>query len=326
MLFNNESAVVPEVGTSAISEHELNLTGGLTHAYEIECAFNEMMESIGISELRYYNEAKGDLSKTEGGKVKIGEKIKAFLAMIVRKVEEIFNRAIATLGKLEVAAFLKVFGKKLDLKAEDFKSFKFKKKIAVSGSSIISDLHNATTENASGGIVGDSYGYKKSLVGKDCPDMKTFSAALKEKFYVKDSDIKEEDLKFADFTEAKKNLNDYKSWVSDLVSEKKKVVKSIKSCIKDDTAATGIEDAKDSLTVLTVYLSVGLGALVGLMRQSKAVCARALAAAKKGSKDKKEEPAAENKADAKKEAAVGPEPGKDRIQEMSELFAQVQIL
>lgn len=329
MLFNNESAAVisEEVVTSEISKYELGLNGGLMHVYEIESAFNEMMESIGISELRYYVESDGgDVSQTENGKAKIGAKIKAFIDMVVRKIEEIFNRAVAQLGKLECAAFLKAFKKKLDLKQEDFKSFKFKKRIGLGGGSEIANAIGRVGGGAEAIGKGDFIGYMSKLAGKKCENTKDFSAALKEKFYIKDA--KEEELEYADFSLAKKNLGEYKSWTSTLMKSKKELIKDIKQAIKDKETATDIADAKNSITALTLYVSVALGALLSIMKESKAICTRALAAAKKadkkGENDKAEEPKEEKK-DAKTESA-GPEPGSDNVKAMAELFAQVEIL
>lgn len=339
MLFNNESAILNEEYTSEISQYELGATGGLMHAYEIECAFNEMMESIGIDELRYYTEAKpielknADLSKDPTGNKGIVDKIASFVRMIIQKVQELFNRAVAAFGKLQADKFVQKYGKRIQAlvagnSKQEFKPFKMKSKLSFTN---IDRAGAVLSEYKESKDVVDPDSLRGQYVGKNKCSAKEFPAALRNKIYGGET-VK--NINAEDVAAAYNSIKDYKKSINEINKARAKTVSAFKkkaeSFKKKIAKASGKDDAeaklkanefayfKENYSIEIQFLSISLRAAYDLMQFNKAVCLKALSEAKL--KETKKE---ENKPEAPKTESYtfGPEPGS-----VSELFAQVEIL
>jgi hypothetical protein len=106
----NESAVKP-------SPYEPGLSGALMHVYESECNWNAIMKSVGISELRYYNETGKDLFLNEAGAFGgFLEKVKKFFVAIKEKIVSLFKKFVAFISSKTMKA--KDFSKKYAAEAK----------------------------------------------------------------------------------------------------------------------------------------------------------------------------------------------------------------
>jgi hypothetical protein len=350
MLFNNESAILNEEYTSEISQYELGATGGLMHAYEIECAFNEMMESIGIDELKYYTEAKpielknADLSKDPTGNKGIVDKIAGFVRMIIQKVQELFNRAVAAFGKIQADKFIQKYGKRIqalvgEKSKMEFKPFKMKCKLNltnVNRAAKVEEL-SKTLPAITGNII-DPDSLRGQYVGKQSCSAKEFPTALRNKLYGGET-VKDINAEFV--AEAYSVIKDYKKSINELNKERVKTVnafkkraeafkKKAKSSANDAEAklkANEFAYFKENYSIDIQRLSILLRVTYDGMQFCKAVCLKALSEAKVKEGAKPDEKKKGNKPEAGAEApqaesySFGPEPGS-----VSELFAQVEIL
>jgi hypothetical protein len=82
--------------TSKVSPYEPGLSGALMHVYESQCNWNAIVKSVGISELKYYNETGKDLFVNEAGAFGgFLEKVKAFFKAVKDKIVALFNKFVA---------------------------------------------------------------------------------------------------------------------------------------------------------------------------------------------------------------------------------------
>ena len=128
MIFNaNESY------TSSIKEspYEIGIDGALMHVYENECNYNALMKAVGISELRYYNATGGDLFVQEAGVFnKLIDTVKTFFTNIINKIKEMLVKFTNWISNLPDREFVKKYKdriKGINLTNFEFKGFPFPK-------------------------------------------------------------------------------------------------------------------------------------------------------------------------------------------------------
>lgn len=100
MIFNQNTTPAGDLRNIQESQYELGLEGALMHVYENECNYNAIIKSVGLSELRYYQETGKDLFVHEAGAFKgYVEKAKKFFQSVIEKIKAIFKKFAATMAK-----------------------------------------------------------------------------------------------------------------------------------------------------------------------------------------------------------------------------------
>jgi len=100
MIFNTD--VTPNNNLDAVKEskYDLGIAGALMHVYENECNYNAIVKSVGISELKYYQETGKDLFVNEAGAFKkFGSKVVAFFKAVIEKIKAIFKKFAAMMNQ-----------------------------------------------------------------------------------------------------------------------------------------------------------------------------------------------------------------------------------
>ena len=126
MIFNT-SASIYSLDNINESPYPLGAEGALMHIYENECNYNAIMKSVGISELRYYQETGGDLFVNEAGAFgSFIDKVKVFFKKVIEKIKSIFKKFHAAIGQfyMKDKDFIKKF--RVDIKGTDLAGFEFK--------------------------------------------------------------------------------------------------------------------------------------------------------------------------------------------------------
>lgn len=96
MIFNNNTS---STGAVKESKYELGLSGALMHVYENECNFNAIVKSVGLSELKYYQETGKDLFLNEAGAFSsFIAKVKEFFKKVLEKIKAIFHKFMAVIN------------------------------------------------------------------------------------------------------------------------------------------------------------------------------------------------------------------------------------
>lgn len=131
MIFNNEASF-SNTGYVGESKYPLGLEGALMHVYENECNYNAIMRSVGISELKYYQETGGDLFVQEAGALSgLFSKIIAFFKKVIEKIKSIFHKFVAVINQyvIDDNKFVKKYGTELNmrnLRDMEFHGYTFK--------------------------------------------------------------------------------------------------------------------------------------------------------------------------------------------------------
>lgn len=109
------------------SQYDLGIGGALMHVYENECNFNAMMKSVGLSEMRYYQETGGDLFVNEAGAMSgFIAKAKAFFQKVIEKIKQIFKKFMAVINQFTMSdkQFVKKYQK--DIMRKNITDMEFK--------------------------------------------------------------------------------------------------------------------------------------------------------------------------------------------------------
>lgn len=126
MIFNT-SASIYSLDNINESPYPLGAEGALMHIYENECNYNAIMKSVGISELRYYQETGGDLFVNEAGAFgSFIDKVKVFFKKVIEKIKSIFKKFSAVIGQFAMKdkTFVKKFSS--DVRNRRLDGFEFK--------------------------------------------------------------------------------------------------------------------------------------------------------------------------------------------------------
>lgn len=125
MIFNNRSSIYSMDGITE-SPYNLGLEGALMHVYENECNYNAIMKSVGVSELRYYQETGRDLFVHEAGAFSgFIDKIKLFFKKVIEKIKSIFAKFVAKINQftMDDKKFVKKY--RNDIMRKDTTDFEF---------------------------------------------------------------------------------------------------------------------------------------------------------------------------------------------------------
>ena len=103
---------------------------GLMYVYENECNYTNLMKSVGIAELKYYNETGKELFLNESGAFSnFIDKVVEFFKKVVEKIRSIFKKFFETIKTHQVKnqLFLKKYEKKLADKdsVDEFEGYDF---------------------------------------------------------------------------------------------------------------------------------------------------------------------------------------------------------
>ena len=127
MIFNNNTS---STGAVKESKYELGLSGALMHVYENECNFNAIVKSVGLSELKYYQETGKDLFLNEGGAFSsFIAKVKEFFKKVLEKIKAIFHKFMAVINSfvMKDKEFVKKYGNEIrrkDITDLEFNGYK----------------------------------------------------------------------------------------------------------------------------------------------------------------------------------------------------------
>ena len=100
MIFNTDVAPNNNLDAVKESKYDLGIAGALMHVYENECNYNAIVKSVGISELKYYQETGKDLFVNEAGAFKaFGNKVVAFFKAVIEKIKSIFKKFAAMMNQ-----------------------------------------------------------------------------------------------------------------------------------------------------------------------------------------------------------------------------------
>lgn len=105
MIFNSDGNIgSTNLAAVAESPYELGLKGALMHVYETECNYNAMMKSVGLSELKYYQETGKDLFMNEAGAFGgFIEKANTLFKKIIEKIKAIFKKFMAKVNSFTIS-------------------------------------------------------------------------------------------------------------------------------------------------------------------------------------------------------------------------------
>lgn len=127
MIFNNNTS---STGAVKESKYELGLSGALMHVYENECNFNAIVKSVGLSELKYYQETGKDLFLNEAGAFSsFIAKVKEFFKKVLEKIKAIFHKFMAVINSfvMKDKEFVKKYGNEIrrkDITDLEFNGYK----------------------------------------------------------------------------------------------------------------------------------------------------------------------------------------------------------
>lgn len=127
MIFNNNTS---STGAVKESKYELGLSGALMHVYENECNFNAIVKSVGLSELKYYQETGKDLFLNEAGAFSsFIAKVKEFFKKVLEKIKAIFHKFMVVINSfvMKDKEFVKKYGNEIrrkDITDLEFNGYK----------------------------------------------------------------------------------------------------------------------------------------------------------------------------------------------------------
>ena len=262
MIFNQNTTPVGGLSNIQESQYELGLEGALMHVYENECNYNAIIKSVGLSELRYYQETGKDLFVHEAGAFKgYVEKVKKFFQSVIEKIKAIFKKFVATMDRFKASD--KDFVKKYKdqvlrniANAKDFEvpAYTFDNldsyaedliKACGSSESLINEIGSSTyfgTGNAAKGTANlDSDGVEKAkeewrgtIAGKEgsALDSTEFRDELKSKCYGNDGDKTDVTITTAFMRTQFDYIENTKKAIDEADKAEKAIVKAIDKAIK----------------------------------------------------------------------------------------------
>lgn len=131
MIFDTNYSSTGDLSAVKESPYELGLSGALMHVYENECNYNAIMKSVGLSELKYYQETGKDLFLNEASAFSgFIDKVIAFFKAVIEKIKAIFKKFVAVIDQYHLSDkdFVKKYGDKLvrkNLADFEFEGYKF---------------------------------------------------------------------------------------------------------------------------------------------------------------------------------------------------------
>lgn len=322
MIFDTNVGSTANISAVKESPYEPGLSGALMHVYESQCNWNAIMKSVGISELKYYNETGKDLFVNEAGAFSgfLG-KIKAFFNAVKEKIVALFKKFVAFFQSKTMKS--KEFAKQYETEARkkaasmasdtsmnlckgllnnipDFSSvFKYNGYNMKSNAALMNDDTKMTSDeldNAKETLRGNCIGGKSM-------DSDEFREEVVKKFYGDDGKDKEDTdltsamvadsitfLKESDkaIKDAEKGQKDSTKAIDDLIKELEKLTND---AAKDKTTSDGrignlqdkIELAKVVSDCNTIAYGAYLDALKDKAKQSKAIVLKVLSSKKEES-------------------------------------------
>lgn len=249
-------------------------------AIEDFTVFTEGNKSYGLSASGYYDKkVKGnsaDLTVDPDQNKTLIDRIKGFLAKIIAKVNEIINRAIAAIGKIDAAAFVKEYESKV---ADQLKKYKlsphddvYESKInmtnliAISNNSTnyIKSMHDIHGDK----FISDPDIYRGSIIGKNKCSAQDFPKELKKLLYGEPEKItisdKTLETAFNGIKNYKKQIDainkSRKDIIADLKVKTDDIIKEIKT-LKNKGSQEDLQKKNNELKYLKEYYSITLTVL-----------------------------------------------------------------
>ena len=273
MILDTRSTTAANASLAGVQEskYELGLEGALMHVYESECNYNAIIKSVGISELKYYQETGKDLFVNEAGAFKgfLG-KVKAFFQAVIEKIKSIFKKFAATMNKylLSDKDFEKKYRKQVLDKLSGAKDFEVKGYTFDGLDDFIKSLKNkvgsvyqmqlgkinkigtdggADTYTSKGDLDADGIETAKdttrgSILGGEACDVEDFRKELKNKCYGNDGEKEDIKVDSAYMAAAFDRLKTAKSDIDNANEAQKKLTDEISKVIK---ALDGLGDKFD---------------------------------------------------------------------------------
>lgn len=104
MIFDSVNESATSLDNVKESPYGFGIKAALMCVYENECNYNALMKSVGISELKYYNETGKDLFLNEAGAFSgFLEKAKAFFKKVIEKIKSIFKTFMAKINSFALS-------------------------------------------------------------------------------------------------------------------------------------------------------------------------------------------------------------------------------
>ena len=129
MIFDTNMSSGSTISLESVQEspYELGMGGALMHVYENQLNWNAIMKSVGISEMKYYQNTGRDLFVNEAGAVAgFIEKVKAFFKKVIEKIKQIFKAFMAKINSFIMSdkEFLNKY--RADIRRKNVEDLEFK--------------------------------------------------------------------------------------------------------------------------------------------------------------------------------------------------------
>lgn len=129
MIFDTNMSSGSTISLESVQEspYELGMSGALMHVYENQLNWNAIMKSVGISEMKYYQNTGRDLFVNEAGAVAgFIEKVKAFFKKVIEKIKQIFKAFMAKINSFVMSdkEFLNKY--RADIRRKNVEDLEFK--------------------------------------------------------------------------------------------------------------------------------------------------------------------------------------------------------
>lgn len=306
MVFNtilNESSELDlEIGLRECAE-EPGIEAALQHVYEAEENWNKIQKSIGLGELRYYEENGKDKEVyTEADMGSFVGTIKRFFIAVIEKIKGLFKKFKAIISSfiMKDKKFVSTYRSKIAGHSAEYKGYKFTPDAIAPGAklgSIQSTVSGATAEvlnNTSefdekmrGVIIGDGKEYTASEFSKE------LYAKLRGGETSKTSSSFSGDEQLKILSDTQNNLKAATKSMTELEKAIKAIIKAIeaksKAELNKDKANGGavktLNDEVRAYKAATNFAQIANGALITALkarnRQARAICVTIVGGSKK---------------------------------------------